>query len=58
MEPAEPECYPIEDAAVNRVIEGAAKAHEFKPELVRAVMRQESQFYPCAVSEKGARRLM
>jgi Transglycosylase SLT domain len=58
LEPAEPECDPIEDAAVNPVIESAAKANELQPELVRAVMRQESQFYPCAVSEKGAQGLM
>jgi hypothetical protein len=58
MEPAEPECDPIEDAAVNPVIESAAKANELQPDLLRAVMRQESQFYPCAVSEKGARGLM
>lgn len=58
MEPAEPECDPIEDAAVNPIIESAAKANELQPDLLRAVMRQESQFYPCAVSEKGAQGLM
>jgi hypothetical protein len=58
MEPAEPPCDPIEDAAVNPVIEKAAKANELQPDLLRAVMRQESQFYPCAVSEKGAQGLM
>jgi soluble lytic murein transglycosylase-like protein len=58
MEPAEAECDPIEDAAVKPVIESAAKANELQPDLLRAVMRQESQFYPCAVSEKGAEGLM
>ena len=58
LEPAEPECDPIEDAAVNPVIESAAKANELQADLLRAVMRQESQFYPCAVSEKGAQGLM
>ena len=58
MEPAEPECDPIEDAAVNPAIESAAKATQLQPDLLRAVMRQESQFYPCAVSEKGASGLM
>lgn len=58
MEPAEPECDPIEDAVVTPVIESAAKATELKPDLLRAVIRQESQFHPCAVSEKGACGLM
>jgi len=42
----------------NPVIEGAAKANELKPDLLRAVVPKESQFYPCPVSEKGARGLM
>lgn len=58
MEPAEPECDPIDDAAVTPIIESAAEANELQPDLLRAVMRQESQFYPCAVSEKGAQGLM
>jgi Transglycosylase SLT domain len=58
MEPAEPECDPIGDAAVNPIIESAAKANQLQPEVLRAMMRQESQFYPCAVSEKGAQGLM
>lgn len=58
MEPAGPECDPVEDAVVETVIEGAANANELKPDLLSAVIRQESQFYPCAVSEKGARGLV
>lgn len=58
MEPAEPVCDPIDDAAVNPIIESAAKDNELQPDLRRAVMRQESQFFPCAVSEKGAQGLM
>jgi soluble lytic murein transglycosylase-like protein len=57
MEPAEAECDPIEDAAVNPIIESAAKATELQPDLLRAVLRQEAQ-YPGAVSEKGAQGLM
>lgn len=51
-------CDPIDDAAVNPIIESAAKDNELQADLLRAVMRQESQFYPCAVSEKGAQGLM
>jgi soluble lytic murein transglycosylase-like protein len=58
MDQAEPECDPIEDTVVNPVIKTSAKANELKPDLLRAVIRQESQFYPCAVSEKGAGELM
>ena len=54
----EPACDPISDDAVAPIIEGAAKAHDLKPALLRAVIRQESAFYPCAVSEKGAKGLM
>jgi soluble lytic murein transglycosylase-like protein len=58
MAPSELECDPIQEAAVKPVIESAAKAHDLQPELLNAVVRQESQFYPCAVSEKGAQGLM
>src|SRR5215471_8069478 len=54
----EPACDPISDDAVAPIIEEAAKAQDMKPALVRAVIRQESAFYPCAVSEKGAKGLM
>ena len=58
MEPAEPGCDPSEDAAANPVIETAAKANELQPDLLRAVMRQESQLFSCAISEKDAQGLM
>jgi len=53
-----PACDPIPDAAVAPLIEGAAKAEKVQPDLLRAVIRQESRFYPCAVSEHGAKGLM
>jgi soluble lytic murein transglycosylase-like protein len=43
---------------VTPIIEGAAKAHELRPELLRAVIQQESAFRPCAVSSQGAQGLM
>jgi len=58
MAPSEPDCDPLQEADVDPVIASAAKAHDLQPELLRAVMRQESQFHPCAVSEKGAQGLM
>ena len=54
----EPPCDPIPDATVTPLIEGAAKAEKVQPDLLRAVIRQESRLYPCAVSEHGAKGLM
>jgi soluble lytic murein transglycosylase-like protein len=56
--PIQWECDPIPDETVNPIIEGAAKANNIQPDLVRAIIRQESQFHPCAVSDKGAEGLM
>lgn len=55
---APPPCNPIADAAVDPILEAAAKAQDLEANLLRAVIRQESAFYPCAVSDKGARGLM
>ncbi|MBV9504142.1 MAG: lytic transglycosylase domain-containing protein [Acidobacteriia bacterium] len=55
---APPPCEPIGDAAVNPIIESTEKKLDLEKGLLRAVIRQESQFYPCAVSEKGAEGLM
>jgi soluble lytic murein transglycosylase-like protein len=56
--PIQWECDAIPDETVNPIIEGAAKANNIQPDLVRAIIRQESQFHPCAVSDKGAEGLM
>src|SRR5579885_344918 len=56
--PVQWECDPIPDDTVNPIIEGAAKANNVQPDLVRSIIRQESQFHPCAVSDKGAEGLM
>jgi soluble lytic murein transglycosylase-like protein len=53
-----PACEPIADAAVAPIIDSAAKTQKLEPELLRAVIQQESAFYPCAVSAKGAKGLM
>lgn len=43
---------------LEEMIGEAAKEHHIDPALVREVARQESSFYPCAVSPKGAVGLM
>ena len=53
-----PACEPIADAAVAPIVDSAAKAQKLEPDLLRAVIKQESGFYPCAVSAKGAKGLM
>ncbi|HUI78645.1 MAG TPA: lytic transglycosylase domain-containing protein [Bryobacteraceae bacterium] len=60
IEEAEPEppCDPAPVAQVDPLIEGSAKTEKVDPALVRAVIRQESRFYPCAVSVHGAKGLM
>jgi soluble lytic murein transglycosylase-like protein len=55
---AEPACDPIPEPTVAPLIEGAAKAQQLDPTLLRAVIEQESAFVPCAVSSKGAEGLM
>jgi soluble lytic murein transglycosylase-like protein len=54
----QPECDPIADPVVAPLIEGAAKAHDIEPKLIRAVIEQESGFRPCAISARGAEGLM
>ena len=53
-----PACYPMPDDDLKPLIEDSAKAQQLKPELIRAVIRRESESYPCAVSDKGAVGLM
>lgn len=40
------------------IVSKAAAQYKLNPDLIRAVIRQESAFYPCAVSDKGAMGLM
>jgi soluble lytic murein transglycosylase-like protein len=56
--PPQADCEPLADAVVAPLIETTAKAQDVKPELLRAVMEQESAYRPCAVSSKGAQGLM
>lgn len=56
--PKTPDCPPLPASDVDTLVNAAAQKHSLKPALVRAVMKQESGFLPCAVSVKGAQGLM
>jgi soluble lytic murein transglycosylase-like protein len=53
-----PPCEPMSDDLARPIIEAAAKAQEVSPDLLRAVIEQESGFRTCAISAKDARGLM
>jgi soluble lytic murein transglycosylase-like protein len=52
------DCDVVPEERLSPMIEAVAKGQELDPKLLRAVMRQESGFHPCAVSSKGAKGLM
>ncbi len=54
----EPDCPPLETGKINDLVTAAAQKQSLDPALLRAVMKQESGFKPCAVSVKGAQGLM
>jgi soluble lytic murein transglycosylase-like protein len=58
LEAAPPDCDPLPAKDVGALVDTAAKQEGVKPELIRAVMEQESGFKPCAISDKGAAGLM
>jgi hypothetical protein len=58
LQPLQTDCPALEKDQVESLIASAAKKQSLKPELLRAVMKQESGFKPCAVSYKGAQGLM
>jgi soluble lytic murein transglycosylase-like protein len=55
---APPDCAPLPATDVSSLVDTAAKKEGVKPELIKAVMEQESGFKPCALSAKGAQGLM
>ena len=53
-----PDCPPMDDSESEPLVRAAAARHQLNPDLIKAVIRQESGFRPCAISEKGAMGLM
>ena len=56
--PAGFDCDPAPPLVLERAVHDAAQAYNIEPNLIHAVIRQESAGYPCAVSAKGAMGLM
>src|SRR5262245_29519785 len=52
------ECDPIAEAELAPMIAAASTESRLDPDLLRAVIHQESGFRPCAVSNRGAMGLM
>lgn len=53
-----PDCPAMEPSVSDPLIADAALHNNLNPDLLRAVIRVESGFRPCVVSEKGAMGLM
>ena len=51
-------CRPLSEDALAPTIQAAASREGQSAELLRAIIRKESAFYPCATSSKGAMGLM
>lgn len=55
---AQIDCPAISKLEVDGLIGSAARKEDLSPALLRAVIKRESAFHPCAVSERGALGLM
>lgn len=51
-------CPPLPATSLDPIVERAAASNALSPSLLRAVIRRESAFQPCAVSPAGALGLM
>ncbi len=54
----QPNCPALAPEEVDALVSTAAQQQSIEPKLIRAVMKQESGFKPCAVSVAGAQGLM
>jgi len=52
------DCAPLPSDDIAALIGNAAKKNSLQPEILHAVMKEESGFKPCAVSIRGAQGLM
>lgn len=55
---SQPPCDPLPKPELDKLVEEGAQTQGVKPELIRAVIDEESGGRPCAVSWKGAQGLM
>jgi hypothetical protein len=53
-----PPCDPLPGEQIDQLVAGSAKQEGVQPDLIRAVITQESGGRPCAISPKGAQGLM
>ena len=58
MGSARSDCPPLSPNEVDTLVSTAAEEEALSPAILRAVMKQESSFKPCAVSVMGAQGLM
>lgn len=56
--PEGPSCPPMPVSDADPFVTKSATQYKLNPDLIRAVIRQESAYYPCAVSDRGAMGLM
>jgi soluble lytic murein transglycosylase-like protein len=56
--PAVEDCSALTDTRLDGLIQKASRENLLTPDLLRAVIRRESSFQPCAVSRSGAMGLM
>jgi soluble lytic murein transglycosylase-like protein len=52
------DCDPLPLLRQRGLVDSAATKNKLSPELLEAVIRQESEFRPCSISPKGAMGLM
>lgn len=58
LTPSSSLCLPVSPSSLDPIVERAAASNALAPSLLRAVIRRESAFQPCAVSPAGALGLM